>query len=167
MRVSGGSLTICDERWREMPVWRCTQSDVCGEQWASESAGATCPFCYVGRGESTGFTCGEVAAAAERFGFGSELPIHIPWPVPDVVQLSTLPRDTWEGLPVFHPCGQDGDVPNWLRYDVGVIVNVFQDPDLAGEFRCRFVHSTGEYNSTLQYGPSNLWVPRALAARLR
>ena len=155
-----------DQQWREMPVWKCSESDVCGEQWAWWDNQSLCPFCHLGRGEQTGFRCGEVADAAERFGF-DDFPVHIPEPVPEVVPLSTLPQETWVGLPVFHPCGQDGTVANWLLYDVGIVVKVLPDADLPGEFRCRFVHSIGQANGTLQYGPDNLWVPKALAQRLQ
>jgi hypothetical protein len=103
--------------------------------------------------------------ATERFGF-DDFPVHMPEPVLEVVQLSTLPRELWVGLPVLHPCGQSGATPNWLVYDVGIVVEVFEDSDLPGEFRCRFVHSMGQANGTLQYSPDNLWVPKTLADRL-
>ena len=150
--------------WRDLPVWKCPQRNICGEQWATRMEGTICPFCHGGPGEATGFTCGEIAAAADRFGFHDKLPVHIPVPVPDLVQLSTLPRDVWEGLPVFHPCSQENTTCNWLHYDVGVILDVRPDPDLPGQLQCRFVTSAG--GSPLRYGPTNLWVPRVLAERL-
>jgi hypothetical protein len=151
--------------WREMPVWKCSEVDVCGEQWAWWDNESSCPFCHCGRGERTGFDCGEVADAAEKFGF-DDFPVHIPEPVPEVVQLSTLPRDAWVGLPVFHPCGQAGTVANWLLYDVGIVVEVCADTQVPGEFRCRFVQSMGSAHDTLLYSPDNLWVPKTLAQRL-
>jgi hypothetical protein len=150
--------------WRAIPVWRCPEIG-CGEQWASSDNESSCPFCHCGQGERAGFNCGEVADAAERFSF-SDFPVHIPEPVPEVVPLSTLPKDIWVGLPVFHPCGQDGSVPNWLLYDVGIVVEVCADMDIPGEFRCSFVHSIGSTNGTLRYRPDNLWVPKTLAERL-
>ena len=156
---------MANDDWRDLLVWRCSEED-CGKQWGTWLAASPCPFCHCGSGRSTGFTCGELAAAAEKFGFDGDLPVHIPVPVPEVVQVSTLPRETWVGLPVFHPFSQEGGTPNWLVYDVGVIVDVFADPDLEDEFRCRFVYSVGTQNGTFLYAPSNLWVPKVLAKRL-
>jgi hypothetical protein len=149
-------------QWRGMPVWKCSERDVCGEQWAWWDSNTSCPFCHSGHGEPTGFTCGEMLDAAERFGF-DDFPVHIPEPVPEVVQLSSLPQNRWVGLPVFHPCGQEGPVANWLLYDVGVVVEVCPDSDFPGDLRCRFVHSMGDAKGILQYGPDNLWVPKVLA----
>jgi len=151
---------------RNIPVWRCSQRDVCGEQWATWEEGTTCPYCHVGIGERTGFTYGDVVNATDKFGFGGDIPVHVPQAVPDLVQLSTLPQDTWVGLPVFHPCGQQGTNANWLVYDVGVVLEVYPDPDFADELQCRFITSMGGRNSTLRYHPSNLWVPRVLAERI-
>ena len=155
--------------WRAVPVWKCSEQR-CGEQWAAKER-FSCPFCHCGIGQQTGFTCGEVADIAEKFGFKEEFPIHIPGAIPDVVQLSILPPTTWVGLPVFHPCSQEetqeGTLCNWLLYDVGVVINIFPDPDFPDEFLCQFVYSVGSINGTLQYQPSNLWVPRALAERLK
>jgi hypothetical protein len=152
--------------WRSLPVWRCSELDVCGAQWATSEEGTTCPFCHCRTGQSTGFTCGELQEAAERYGFGGDLPVHIPEPVPDLVQLVTLPRRAWIGLPVFHPCAQDGTNANWLSYDVGVVLEVCPDPDSPRELQCRFVTSVLGRSATLHYGPDNLWVPRVLAERL-
>jgi hypothetical protein len=149
---------------QNIPIWRCPQNDGCGRQWGSWDEDTTCPFCHCGRGERTGFALGDVARAADEFGFGGDLPVHIAVPVPDLVQLSTLPPDTWIGLPVFHPCGQEGTHANWLLYDVGVVLEVYSDSDFPDELQCRFVTSMGNY--TLHYRPSNLWVPRVLAERI-
>ncbi|MNL01854.1 hypothetical protein D3C87_1223390 [compost metagenome] len=152
--------------WRDIPVWRCPQSDVCGEQWATRNEGTSCPFCHAGIGVLAGFTYGDLVNAADHFGFGADLPVLLPEPVPDLVQLSTLPQDIWIGLPVFHPCSQEGTDANWLLYDVGVVLEVYPDPDFPSEFQCRFVTSAGGRSTTLHYQPSNLWIPRALAERL-
>ena len=162
--LQSARCTTTGSDWRELPVWKCPD-DACGKQWASADRTSSCPFCHSGLGDLAGFTCGEAADAAERFGFG-ELAIHIAEPVPDLVQLSTLPRVLWVGLPVFHPCAQDGLIPNWLRYDVGVVVDVSEDRDFAGEFTCRLAHSNDGNGGTLRYPPHNLWVPTALAQRL-
>ena len=87
------------------------------------------------------------------------------FPVPDLVQLSTLPPAAWVGLPVFHPCR--GTRANWLRYDVGVILAVNSDPDFPTELQCRFVQSLDGHAHTLHYHPDNLWVLRVLAERIR
>ena len=97
---------------------------------------------------------------------GCEVPVHTTEPIPEVVQLSTLPREFWEGMPVFHPLSQDGDKASWHAYDVGVVVEVRPDADFPG-FRCRFLHSIGGESGTLIYGPNNLWVPKVLADRFR
>ena len=89
----------------------------------------------------------------------------MPEPVPDLVSLTTIASDKWIGLPVFHPLSHEGDRPNWLLYDVGVIVEVNPDPDFEGEVQCRFV--LGDGTATLHYRPAYLWVPRVLADRLR
>ena len=148
--------------WRDLPVWRCSETEVCGEQWASARQGETCPFCHLGAGQPTGFTCGEAAEAADKFGFG-DFPVHIPQPLPELVQLSSLPSDAWIGMPVFHPSSQQGTTANWLAYDVGVVIAIESDPDLPGESRCRFLISS---ETSLIYSPDNLWVPKALAVRL-
>ena len=148
------------------PIWRCPEH-ICGEQWATWEGGTTCPYCHLGLGRRTGFTYGDVAEAAEKFGFSEGLPVHISEPVPDLAQLTTLPQETWIGLPVFHPCGQEENRANWLLYDVGVVVEVFPHPNDASEFQCRFIVAAGFSSFTLQYGSSNLWVPRILAERLK
>ena len=148
------------------PIWRCPQ-DICGEQWATWEEATTCPYCHRGLGQRTGFTYGEVAEAAEKFGFSGDLPVHISEPVPDLVQLTTLTSETWIGLPVFHPCGQEENRANWLLYDVGVVVEVFPHPSVPNELQCRFIVAASPSSFTLEYGPSNLWVPRVLAERLK
>jgi hypothetical protein len=150
--------------WKTIPVWRCPHA-TCGIQWATWEDGTTCPSCHIGLGESTGFTCGDVDDAAEKFGFTEDFPVLRSEPVPELVQLSTLPISLWIGLPVFHPCRQQGNEPSWLTYDVGVILEVYPDPDFEDEFLCRFVMSMGQHSATLHYSPSNLWVPRSLAER--
>ena len=89
----------------------------------------------------------------------------------DLVQLSTLPEDQWRGLPVFHPCGQQGDEPQWLAdeftgppvgdpcYDVGVVTSWEPDPDFADLGGIR-VHFLGSFGSVLHYDATNLWVPK-------
>ena len=151
--------------WQSIPVWRCSEVN-CGEQWATWEENSPCPVCEHGPGQRAGFTYGDVARAADKFGFEGDLPVHISEPVPDLVQISTLPQETWIGLPVFHPLSQEGTRANWFFYDVGVIVEVYEDPDFQDNLRCRFVISLGMQSGTLEYSPSNLWVPRALANRL-
>jgi len=147
-------------------VWRCTAVDGCGAQWATWDEGTTCPFCHLGIGEWTGFTLGDVVEAADAYGFVGDLPVHVSEPVPELVPLTTLGRDLWVGLPVFHPCAQSGLDANWLRYDVGVVLEVEEDGDVPGELRCRFVAATGGPSVSLRYAPGNLWVPKVLAERL-
>ena len=119
-----------------LPVWRCL-SDVCGAQWASLGPDSTCPYCHLDTILRTDFTCGDLAEAQDKFGFQGEFPVHIPEPIPAVVQLSTLRRDVWEGIPVLHPCSQAGDVPDWRLFDVGIVVRVDQEPDIAGRYWMR------------------------------
>ena len=155
-----------DPNQQSIPIWRCPRQDLCGAMWATRDEGTTCPFCHGGSGQPAGFTWGELARAAEEFNFNGELPVLLPVPVPELVQLSTLSVDIWEGLPVFHPCGQDEFHTNWLLYDVGVVLEVYPDPDISDELKCRFVASMGGDSVTFHYHPANLWVPRALAVRL-
>jgi hypothetical protein len=144
----------------DVPVWVCSDSD-CQEQWASRTEVFECPFCGLGRGRAAGFTLQEVHAVAERYGFLGDLPPHLAGPTLELVNLSSIPRSGWVGLPVFHP------LINWLRYDVGVVVEVFADPDIEGEYRCRFVCSNPQGTSTLQYAAAHLWVPAPLARHLQ
>jgi hypothetical protein len=88
--------------------------------------------------------------------------------------LSTIPEERWRGLPVFHPCGQVGDEPQWLAdeytgppigdpaYDVGVVDRWEPDPDFAdlGIIRVWFI---GDHGSVLHYASCNLWVPKRFA----
>lgn len=158
---------ITDIQFDELPVWRC-QEECCGEQWATREEGTICPFCHIGPGAKAGFTCGELIKAKERYGFRGELPVHIPVPVPDLIQLSQIPREHWVGLPVYHPCSQGEEGCNWLLYDVGVVVGVrpYSNPNSPDKFECTFVTSEGDSAGTLEYKPSNLWVPSSVAKRL-
>lgn len=144
----------------DVPVWICCDTD-CQEQWASRTAVSECPFCGLGRGRAAGFTLQEVHAAAEKYGFLGDLPPQLEGPTFELVNLSSIPRSRWVGLPVFHP------LINWLRYDVGVVVEVFPDPDIQGEYRCRFVGSNLQGASTLHYAAAHLWVPAPLARHLQ
>lgn len=94
----------------------------------------------------------------------------------NLVQLSTIPKEKWIGLAVFHPFSQMGNEANWssddlvskvthsenltgklvptTQYDVGVIIS-FEYDDLARMQRASFVSSWG---SVLRYTESNLWV---------
>ena len=83
----------------------------------------------------------------------SELPSPIPGAVSQVVQLSTLPRELWVGLPVFHPHAQQGSLPDWESFDTGVIIEVKPDPDFPGTDRCQFVAGFCGGTSSLGYGP--------------
>lgn len=147
-----------------LPVWRCSQVNICGKQWADSEPRETCPFCHLGPIEPTGFTYGEAKAAWEHFDFEKELPIHLPIPVPQLVNLTILPVGTWVGLPVFHPMAQDGFIADWRVYDIGVIVEVLiNQEDAQGEYRCRFLYSIGDFTGTFIYSAQNLWVPERLA----
>jgi hypothetical protein len=148
------------------PVWRCIEAATCGAQWAAWERDLEGPFCHCSKGEPAGFTYGEVLEAAERLGFVEDVPVHLAEPVPELVQLVTLPRDVWIGLPVFHPSSQTNVEATWLVYDTGIIVSVEEDRDFEGEFRCSFITSVGPHNTALRYGPNNLWVPKVLADRL-
>lgn len=100
----------------------------------------------------------------------------------DLVQLSTLPVDTWLGRAVFHPMEQRGDEAIWLIsdedredarkvgspipddedtcYDVGVVKEWWEDEhfaDIPGSTRVQFVTACG---SSLHYASTNLWTPR-------
>ena len=158
---------IADFQMEELPVWRC-QEECCGEQWATWEEDAICPFCHIKPGIKTGFTCRDLIEAEEKFGFQEKLPVHIPIPVPELIQLSMIPSEMWVGLPVYHPCSQDVTGCNWLLYDVGVVVEVLADsnPNSADKFQCRFVTSDGSFPGMLEYKPSNLWVPKSIAERL-
>lgn len=100
----------------------------------------------------------------------------------DLVQLSTLPQETWKGRAVFHPMEQGADGPVWemseedfqenlltfpedyrywqtrADYDVGVVLS--WEPDLLfrdlGLIRVCFVMASG---SKLSYCSTNLWTP--------
>lgn len=100
----------------------------------------------------------------------------------DLVQLSTLPQETWKGRAVFHPMEQ-GQLPVWemseedfqehlstfaeddrswqtrADYDTGVVLDWEPDPHFAdmGIIRVRFVMDSG---STLRYSSNNLWTPK-------
>jgi hypothetical protein len=149
-----------DDLSGDVSVWKCSDLD-CREQWASRTEAAECPFCGCGRGRAAGFTLQEVRAAAETYGFLEDLPLHLAEPAFELVKLATIPRHKWIGLPVFHP------LINWLRYDVGVVVEVYPDPDIQGEYQCRFVCSSVGGISMLHYAASHLWIPASLAGHLQ
>lgn len=96
----------------------------------------------------------------------SESKKQLPQSVSQVVQLSTLPRELWVGLPVFHPQEQQGSLADWESFDVGVVIDVEPDADFPDEYRCQFVAGFIGETSTLRYAPWNLWVPADLAARI-
>lgn len=94
----------------------------------------------------------------------------------NLVQLSTVPKDKWIGLAVFHPLSQVGNKASWNsnhlvckfthggssteqvmplpQYDVGVIIS-FKYDDLARMQQVSFVGACG---SVLRYAETNLWV---------
>lgn len=152
----------------DTPVWRCLD-DLCEEVWAQAETPPFCPACgplMKSSVEPAGFTVGEAREVGDRFGV--DVPIFIPKPIPlELVQLSTLPEDTWVGMPVFHPCEQSGEGANWHRYDVGIVIEVYPDPHFEGMRQCRFLHGVlGSGNGTLHYAPNWLWVPKVLADRV-
>lgn len=152
------------ENWRELPVWRCGNCESDG--WATDEPSPTCPECGH-PAERAGFTWGEAKEAEERF--LCAIPVTYSIPVPELVQLSTLPRTRWEGLPVFHPTsqqeGEGGVICDWRIYDVGVVVSVGRDPDF-GDWRCVFQGACGDQGWVLRYSATNLWVPKVLARQL-
>ena len=147
---------------RHCRVWQCAPNELCTRRWVSDPENPRCPSCHL-PGEAASLTYGEALDAMERF--GCDMDIHVAVPVPEVVPLSTLRRELWVGLGVFHPMSQEGDRADWLAYDVGIIVDMFPDPDFPG-WQCRFIHALGGSSGTLKYRPDNLWVPRTLAERL-
>lgn len=104
-------------------------------------------------------------------------------PPDGLVQLSTLPRDTWVGRSIFHPMQQAGGVPYWrpkgaprifhdedvdperYDYDVGVVVKFI----LSEEFYKDGVNDDDHYQvwfkepsdknewDGLHYGADNCW----------
>ncbi len=85
------------------------------------------------------------------------------------VELAPLPRDTWIGLPVFHPFEQRGTICSWHTYDVVVVTHVAMDADFGeslGSMRVGFRGACGDGGWSLTYSPENLWVPKVLADRL-
>ena len=164
-------------------MWRCEDRG-CDGHWVAHgltdpSAPPLCPDRHThGRRASdfavyAGFTWGEASEAEDRF--LCSIPVYYSTPVPELVQLSTLPRERWLGLPVFHPFAQaetaEGEVTcDWHRYDVGVVVEIEPDPvwfEEHGEWRVHFQGGCGDGGWVLHYSPTNLWVPRVLADRLR
>jgi len=168
--------------WPHTPVWRCADNDTCELVWASDEVPKFCPECefvlyhsVLAQGktwdspppEAAGLTLHE-ARDAENL-FGCDIDVYTPTPLPfEVVKLSTVPQHLWVGMPVFHPFGQMGDLANWFRYDIGVVTEVFPDPDFHEVIRCRFIMSgLGSGAGSLQYGSENLWVPKQVAERVR
>lgn len=108
----------------------------------------------------------------------------------DLVQLSTLPQETWKGRAVFHPMEQGAGGPVWemseedfaerlsefveddrswqtrADYDAGVVLDWEPDQHFAdmGVIRVRFVMASG---STLRYSSDNLWTPKLWCDRWR
>lgn len=169
------------DNWKDLPVWEC-DNDMCEGYWVDRERldPADPPLCpehdchKLGADDHAkyaGFTWGEAMDAENKF--LCDIPIHHSLPVPEVVQLSTLPQELWMGLPVFHPFGQkgrEGEIEcEWFSYDVGVVVEVVPDPHFAqyGEWRVHFQGACGSGGWTLGYSPTNLWVPKVLADRLR
>ena len=159
------------ENWRDLPVWAFDPDELDEGYWVEHDRldPDDPPKDPGGLGRTVayaGFTWGEAIDAENKF--LCDIRIHHAYPVPAVVQLSTLPREVWVGIPVFHPCEQRGAECNWHCYDVGVVVEVEPDPDFAeyGEWRVTFQGACGNGGWTLHYSPKNLWVPKALADRL-
>ena len=157
------------DRKLDTPVWRCLD-DLCEEVWSQEGTPTHCPACgdiMKSSVEPAGFTVGEALDVENRFGV--DVPFYTPEPIPlELVQLSTLPESAWLGMPIFHPHEQSDAGANWHRYDVGVVIEVYPDPDFEGEKQCRFLlGDLGTGNCTLHYAPIFLWVPKVLVERLR
>jgi hypothetical protein len=166
------------EKIQDMRVWMCNEDDdgLCGEIWAQEGTPEFCPECSFifyhqakiqGKEPKVKRPVGicpleEVRSVERRFEvFGLDIPVHIPTPIPlDLVQLSTLPREEWVGKPIFHPQGQMGDLANWHRYEIGVVIAVEPDPHFDDKVRCRFLMADFRSQSdAIAYPPNNLWTP--------
>lgn len=169
-----------------MKVWECGEDDdgLCGEVWAQEGTPEFCPECsfipfhnakdqgkdphdFVKRPKPMGYTVEEARAAENKF--LCDIKFYVPTPIPfELVKLSSLPQDKWVGIPVFHPQGQMGDLANWHRYEIGIVTEVYPDPDFSDQLRCRFIMADFHNQSDcIAYGPDNLWVPKPLADHLR
>ena len=157
-----------------MRVWLCGEDDdgLCGELWAQEDTPEFCPecsFCLYHMAVDQGkepraakpilqdFTLEEAQEA-------DAIRVHVPTPIPlKLVQLNTLPRDTWVGRAVFHPLAQMGTRANWHRYEVGVVTAIEPDSDFKDMERCRYI--LADFNSQsdcLSYPPYNLWTPHGI-----
>ena len=153
------------DNWRDLPVWVMSPDEFESGYWvdASHQDPEDPPSDPEDLGQRVvyaGFTWGEAVDAENKF--LCAIRIHHSIPVPQVVLLSTLPQEMWMGLPVFHPMSQRGEVANWHAYDVGVVIDVYPDPDFAeyGEWKVRFQGGVGSGGWTLAYSPTNLWVPK-------
>lgn len=104
----------------------------------------------------------------------------LPKPPEGLVQLSTLPRESWKGREVYHPMCQLGDEPFWRevdypeivrseddtseewRYDRGIVQSfirgdeLFKNPAWSDHWRVFFL--TDE--TTFEYDSTNLWTPK-------
>lgn len=153
-------------------VWACSE-DGCDEVWAQKAHPQYCPECSfilyhsaIDRGKTPTVAKPKFVSSLEELRsfeekYSLDVPVHVPEPIPlDLVQLSTLSRETWVGRPVFHPIAQMGQRANWHRYEIGVVIAIEQDPDFPEEERCRFITGTFHSQSTaLAYRPDNLWTP--------
>lgn len=87
-----------------------------------------------------------------------DLPIDI---IPDfskLVPLNEVQAPFWKGALVYHPMSQSADGTTWTYYDVGIVLEVFEDPDfpdLDEPFRTR-VRMLTEHGK-LHYGAWNVW----------
>jgi len=142
----------------ELPVWQCTSRD-CDFKWATDLVEQQCPACHMSTVQLAGYNYAEVIEASEKHDYDKYGDIHVPNPVPDLVALTEIDQEHWVGLPVFHPL-----VDSWIMYDVGIIIDVYQDPDFSDMQRCCFQTSDC---STLVYPPDRLWIPEKLAICLR
>ena len=146
----------------DLPVLRCPDL-CCDKQVVTNLLSPTCPFCHETELVDTGFKYGEARAAADKYGFEEDIPIHVPTPVPELIQLCDIPENLWIGLPVYRPFSQEDSVCNWLAYDVGILSYFYFDPKTNPSRQCRFVTcDTG----SLEYSDWNLWVPKSLAENL-
>jgi|GEM_PF-6355176 len=165
---------------KPLGVWHCEETEWKCETWAAplDDPPQDCPSCTGPVGRAVGMQSGApirylgtlTEIRATEAAQGIELydsPVRIPKPPPfDLVPLTNVPRDMWLGLPVFKPTWQAGigadAVCSWYGWDVGVIAEIYPDPNFEGETQVHFIDA---YQG-LHYDPRWLWVPKGLADRL-
>ncbi|VAX03051.1 hypothetical protein MNBD_GAMMA19-890 [hydrothermal vent metagenome] len=141
------------------PLWLCPDK-TCNSKWLTDEEGLTCPYCHLATGIKSNKKYSDVQNEIKKDDKNEYL---IPYPVPELVPLTSLPMELWIGLPVYHPCGQEGNVCNWLLYDIGILVEILPDKNFEDEIECMFIVGS---QSSLIYSASNLWVSKKLVGHL-